>query len=83
MKLKAFVIKDAINGFTTPDFKISEQVALRDFAYVVNQEKGLLAYKPEDYSLYCIGEYDTDKGQFKPMDKKLIVEAVSVISKEV
>lgn len=83
MKLKAFCVKDALTGFTTPDFKMSEAVALRDFAYVVNNQAGLLQSKPEDYSLYLIGEFDTEKGTFKALDKKLIAEAVSVINREV
>lgn len=83
MILKAFSVRDVLTGFTTPDFKINEQVALRDFDYIVNNQTGLLNAKPEDYSLFLVGEFNTDTGEFIPCEKKLIVEGVSIIRKEV
>ena len=57
MKGKLYVIYDRVAGETNPPmlFK-NDGVALRVFQSMIEKEQ----VKPEDYELYCIGDYDTE-----------------------
>lgn len=79
MKLKIYSIKDNLAGFYQPTFEQSDEIAIRNFAFAVNKKDNLLYANPDDFSLYCVGVYDTELGHIDAFDPLLIVQASSVI----
>lgn len=75
----AYALRDIYVGFGGPQIWQNEEVAKRDFKYKVNQEMGMMNYQPKDYSLYKIGEYNTDTGRFEPQLPELVCEGVDVV----
>lgn len=84
MILKAFSIRDQKGEtFNTPFFKTTHGEAERDFRTVTNDPKSTLNQYPEDFDLYYLGEYDTNKGTFTSLDTpQHLLKAVSVIQKQ-
>lgn len=78
MKIQMYSVKDNVAGFLQPTFALYEPQALRDFAYAVNQP-GLMNFKPEDYSFWHVGEFDSELGTVDYVEPKLIVHATEVI----
>ena len=64
MKLPMYAIKDELNGFTSPIPFMKEELARR---YLKDQfmSNPTIKNTPEDFSIYYIGEYDTETGDFK------------------
>lgn len=62
MILGIYVMRDVKTGFLTPSFDSNDQTAIRNFAHAVCQPSSILAFQPKDFSLYKLGEYDTDSG---------------------
>lgn len=60
-----YAIRDEKVGFGTPRIHLNEEVAKRQFGYEINQEGSLMGYAPADYSLYYIGNYNTDSAHFE------------------
>ena len=70
MKFKVFSIYDsAAETFNTPVFLATNNQAIRQFDDMVNGDDSQLAKHPGDYTLFCIGEFDTDIGLLTPLDK--------------
>lgn len=64
-----YAIRDRLTGFMTPSIESSDPVAMRSFEMVCsshNSEKYVTAFKPSDFSLYRIADYDTDTGELIP-----------------
>lgn len=83
MKYLIVSLRDAKTGFGIPQTEVNEQTALRNFEYAFNK-KGTLVYEhAADYSLYKVGEYDTETGVLSGCTvPELIVDALSVQNKE-
>lgn len=83
MKYKLYCVKDELVGFGIPTAEQNEQTALRNFSYAANQKGTLIYENSKDYSLYYVGEFNTDTGVFAglPIPEKL-VDANSVIDKK-
>ena len=78
MKYPIYSIRDVKVGFGAPSIDINDQSRIRGFAYSVNQE-GIMNFKPKDYDLYKVGEFDTDKGIIIPEKiPKLMASGVDV-----
>lgn len=78
MKIGIYSYKDNVNGFMTPNFEVYDPAAVRGFAYAVNNP-GLMNFKPEDYSLWKIAEFDSETGVVTPVEPTLIVHATEVL----
>lgn len=78
MKIGIYAMKDNVTGFAQPSFFAYEAQATRDFAYGVNQP-GLVNFRPEDYSLWYVGTFDSDTGVVESVDPKLLVHATEVV----
>lgn len=68
MKYPVFAWRDVIQGFGAPQLFLNEEIAKRDFGYRINLEDSPMQYKPSDYELYRIGDYETDTGRMQPLD---------------
>lgn len=82
MKCNVYSIRDVHTGFLNPTFEVSDAVAKRNFAHaVLAVPDSLFTSHPDDYSLYRIGEFDTDSGSivgFAP--PALVVDARSILN---
>lgn len=77
MKIGIYCVRDNVNGFVQPTFDVYEANQVRQFTYAVNQP-GMMNFKPEDFSLYVVGSYDSDTGIVESCEPRLIVHAVDV-----
>lgn len=68
-----YCVRDKVQGFGSIFCEPTEASAIRGFGYMINSGNGLMSYKPDDYDLYVIGEYNTDTGVVTP---KVPVEMV-------
>lgn len=78
MKLKIFSIYDSKAWFFgNPFFDHREGNVIRGFSDAVNSSDPSNGYSkhPEDYSLYLLGEFDTDSGEFDIHKPKNLVTA--------
>uniref|UniRef100_A0AAU8B6U0 Nonstructural protein n=3 Tax=unclassified Microvirus TaxID=338099 RepID=A0AAU8B6U0_9VIRU len=73
-----YVIRDQRTSFLTPTFDYNDASAMRNFEHALQQKESLMFSHPEDYSLYKIGTYDTDKGVISPQLNKLLVDGNSL-----
>ena len=70
MILKVYSIYDkAAKAFNTPFFMHNKALAIRAFEDNVNSaEENNIGKHPEQFSLFCLGEYDDSKGTFNLLD---------------
>lgn len=69
MKLKVFTIFDnAVKAFNNPFYMLTRAEAIRAFTIESNSNDSKIAMSPHDYSLYFIGNYDTETGQIDQTD---------------
>lgn len=62
-----FSIKDVkAEGFNTPFFQATFGLAERTFKEACQDEKSLLSKHPGDFSLYYVGEFIQETGEFRP-----------------
>lgn len=61
MRIRMYAIKDELNGFSTPIPFMNEELAKR---YLKDQTLGNPTFmnSPEDFSLWFMGEFDTEDG---------------------
>ena len=79
MKLGLYSIKDAKTGFMTPVLEQGDPSALRNFAHAVNQPDSIMHDCPNDFSLFKVANFDTDKGVEPVTSPILIVDASEVL----
>ena len=56
--------------YTTPFYALNQGSALRSFIDIAHDTKHPIGQHPEDYTLFCIGEYDELKGTVKMFEAK-------------
>lgn len=68
MITKIFAIKDCKQGFLNVTTEKNKLIVLRNLEQVVRSadENSLMAKFPADFSLYELGEFDTDTGIITP-----------------
>lgn len=76
MILRMYAIKDELNGFTSPIPFNNDEIAKR---YLKDQYESNPTVKntAKDFSIWYLGEYDTELGRMLPNDNKLIERAES------
>lgn len=68
--MKIIAVRDrAIDAYGIPFFTRSIGEAIRSFTDEANNNQSAINAHPEDYDLYCFGDYDQDTGEFK-IDQK-------------
>lgn len=88
MKMGVYAMRDNLSGFMAPTVEVNDAVAMRNFEHAVLSGDSLLSSHPEDYSLCCIGTYDTETGYLDALvPPTTVVSALQVklrsMSKEV
>lgn len=74
MNLKMYAIKDELNGFTTPIPFPNDGIAKR---YLLDQvkENPTIKNSPKDFSIWYVGNYDSELGKMLPEEHKLVERA--------
>lgn len=63
MKYVLTSVHDAVsNMWYVPGYFRTEPEAIRSFALNVNEPSSLMGFKPDDFSLWLVGSFDTDTG---------------------
>lgn len=66
--MKLYSIFDAkANTYCAPFECVSNGVAIRQLMDLVSDAKTTVSKYPEDFSLYFVGDFDTDNGQLLPL----------------
>lgn len=64
-----YCVRDCLTGFMSPTLEQSDPVAMRNFEMAVDsikRDRSLMAFRPSDYSLYRIADFDSDTGEIVP-----------------
>lgn len=67
MKFQLYAIKDAKTGFMSVTTEQNKQAAIRNFYHACKNSESLLHTFPNDFSLFCLGDYETDTGVITPL----------------
>lgn len=79
MKLPVYAIRDVRSTFTGLTVDTNDATAARNFAHAVMQVGSIMNSHPQDFSLYRLGEFDTDTGVLIPLSPiQLVMDGVSV-----
>lgn len=79
MKLPVYAIRDVRSTFTGLTVDTNDATASRNFAHAVMQVGSIMNSHPQDFSLYRLGEFDTDTGVLIPLSPiHLVMDGVSV-----
>lgn len=83
MKVKLFAIYDSVSGiYDGPSACINEQVALRDFKHMAQDDRTKIGRNPEHFSLWVVGAYDDSTGLPSSDGKVCVAYAVDVLKEE-
>lgn len=74
-----YSVRDELSGFLPPALYDNEELAKRDFKYMcVNNEQ--IKMSPSDYTLYFLGEFDTDLGTLTQLElPRHVIRASSIL----
>lgn len=67
MKYGLYAIRDVKTGFMTPTMDVNDESAARNFYHAVQNSEGILYTFASDFSLFRIGEFDSESGQVEPL----------------
>lgn len=82
MKMKVYSVFDVKSAaYGMPWFAINDATAIRSWSQGVNREHLENAWftNPEDFSLFCIGEYDDQFGLMVPMSLVPVITASNLL----
>jgi len=83
-KLKVFSIRDSkAEVYNQPWFAKTYGDGERTFHKITNDPQSMVNTYPDDFDLYCLGEYDDQSGLLVPLDTpKHIIKGVQVVDKK-
>lgn len=62
MKMNMYSVRDlATDQFNQPFCELADEAAIRGFSYQINNN-GIMGFKPTDFQLFQVGEFDLQKG---------------------
>ena len=79
MKYPIYSIRDAKTGFMSPTVDMNDPAAVRNFEHALRNSASLMNSHPNDYSLFRIGEFDTETGAVTACLPANIADASSVL----
>lgn len=79
MKYPIYSIRDAKVGFMTPTLDQNDAAAARNFEHAILNADSLMNSHPADYSLYRIGDFDTESGAITGCMPVHVMDAVGVV----
>lgn len=74
MKLRVYSVRDIkADAFAPPFFLGRDEVAARSFSDAIHDPKHPMASHPEDYELYCLGDFDDETGRIEPAQNPIFL----------
>lgn len=74
-------VMDKVSGeYMEPQISINDQSAIRDFAFAIKRAKesgGMISYRPQDFVLYKIGQYNSSLAEIIPCKPTQLAEGGS------
>lgn len=68
-----YCVRDlAANSFLAPFMAVSDEVALRQFAFAFKDDRSIMAANPGDFELFRIADFNQESGRIDPVDKIMI-----------
>lgn len=61
-----YAVKDDLQGFLAPVSDVNDEVAVRNFLFMVRNSKEMIS-NAADFSLFYVGTFDTDSGLLDPV----------------
>lgn len=80
MIYNVYCVHDAAVGFLRPAIDQNDAVTMRHFQAMVNESPEMMM-KPEDFTLYRIGSFDTDTGAISGCPAELVCSASDFVRK--
>lgn len=78
---KVYIIYDSCSGvYSPPMCYINDSEASREFSDAVLSGQGNIGKHPEHFSMYHIGTYDDAKGDFEPITREHIANAIEYLN---
>lgn len=79
--LSMYCIKDELNGFACPIPLPNDGIAKR---YLLDQakENPTIKNSPKDFSIWHVGEFDTELGRMLPGENKLVERAENYVRED-
>lgn len=82
MRLQAFSVFDgAANLFLEPFWAPTMEVAIRGFREACQRQDHQFNKFPEDYTLFHVGEFDQERGEFTPLTPRSLGVAITFLQK--
>lgn len=69
MKYGLYSMRDDLTGFLVPTADSNDATAMRNFQYAIQKPDSVMNAKPQDFSLYKVGIFDTDDGCIEFVDE--------------
>lgn len=80
MKINVYAMRDLKSSFMAPTVSPNDAVAARGFESAIEQAQGELFTHRQDFQLFRIARYDTEKGTIQPEEMPvLIMEGKDVV----
>lgn len=80
MILSVYAVRDIHTGFLSPTVDQNDETAKRNFAFMINNNPGVIAFRPADFDLYLIGSFDSENGLMVPLSPvELIANGAAMI----
>lgn len=79
MNYSMYSVRDLKTTFGNPFLEKNDAAAIRGFTYAINSGNELMHFRPGDYDLYKIGEFDPETGIIEDGFPKLVVSGSSVV----
>lgn len=80
MIVNMYGIRDCHTGFMSPQTDLNDETAKRNFAMSVNNNPGVLGFRPGDFDLYYLGQFNTESGELKAITPiEFIVNGANVV----
>lgn len=64
--------------WSNPFYQLSDVLAMRDLSRAVNHSESELFHNPEDFLLYCLGQFDDEMGNLTCGVPTLITNAAEL-----
>ena len=84
MILRAYSVYDeTAENYGVPFFAQSDAVATRSFSRLTLDHHSMVSSNPEDFTLYCIGDFDDDIAKLTAFDNPILIVRATSLQKRV
>ena len=80
MKKNFYAILDVYNGYGMPIIQDNDGTAMRNFQNACCDKSSVYATHSADFSLWCVGAYDSDSGELIPEPARKICSAYDFVA---